>query len=394
MIQTLIAISALGLTQQTMTEQVNFSKVGIDQNQIKKLDERLKAASPERIAGTVTLVVKDGKPVHFKAHGYADIENKIPMKTDTLFQVMSMTKPVTALAVVLCAEDGLLNLDDRVEKYFPALSMAKVDQQGTLVPQSRKPTIRNLLCHTSGLSSSDPGGMSDEEKARMTLSQYGTRIGSSPLSYQPDSKIEYSGVGYSTLAGIVEKVTGSTFDDFVQKRILDPIGMKDTYFFLPENRRKDLAKTYYRESGRLLLLGGDPYRTGAKFVNGAGGLYSNAQDMAKFIQIFLNNGRSGSRRVVSPASIEVMTSLQTRDLMMDGTSDRGFGLGWSLMKTPASQVTLRSLKSFGHTGAFCTEYWADPNAKLVAVFMSQGFGVGDDVRKMFNTMVNASMTKR
>jgi CubicO group peptidase (beta-lactamase class C family) len=341
------------------------------------------------LAGATTLVMLNGKVVANDAFGWSDLESGKLMKRDTIFQVMSMTKPVTASAVMLCVEKGLLGLDDPIEMYLPQFKGIKIKgEDGVLRDVSTRPTIRHLLTHTSGLASDDPGGISDEEKARMPLSEYAKRLGTEPLRTEPGTVIRYSGVGMSTAAAIVELVTGQAFDNFVGQEIFKPLGMKETYFFLPTALRPRLAQVYTKDNGKLVPFKHDRYRDGARFANGAGGLYSTAADMGKFIDAF----RDGSDRTfLSPNSVHLMTSLNTGDLLSDGNNARGYGLSWSIIRSPMGQGTLRNLGSFGHTGAFGTEYWHDRDTGLTVVFMAQTFFISEDARKHFSTMVNASL---
>ena len=351
-----------------------ISRLGIDPSGLDRLKARLHRASEKgELAGTVCAVVKNGKVVFHNADGYADLEARRPMTPDTVFQVMSMTKPIVGVAVMQCAEAGLLNLDDPVSKYLPRL--------GTM-------TLRHLLTHTSGLSSDDPGGLDDDQKRRLTLANYAALIGDRPLLTQPGETIRYSGVGINALARVVEIVTGERFEDYSQKRIFAPCGMKETWFFLPTSERGRLAKVYARgDNGQLKEFVHDRYREGARLTNGAGGLYSTASDMARFLVKFSQDGGG----LVSPAGFRAMTTVQTGELKMDGGDERGFGLVFSIIRSASGMMSLRRVGSYGHSGAFCTDYWVDPPSGTVAVFMSQGFGVGDEVRKSFATMVNAAI---
>jgi len=341
------------------------------------------------LAGATTLVMLNGKVVAHDAFGWSDLESKKLMKRDTIFQVMSMTKPVTAAAVMVCVEKGLLGLDDPVEMYLPQFKDIQIKgEDGKLRAARTRPTVRHLLMHTSGIASDDPGGISDEEKARMSLSEYSKRLGSEPLRTEPGTVIRYSGVGFSTAAAIVEIVAKEGFDQFVEREIFKPLGMKETYFFLPTSLRPRLAQVYMKENGKLTPFKHDLYREGAKFANGAGGLYSTAMDMAKFMDSF----RVGTDRAfLSPNSVKLMTSLNTGDLMSDGNSARGYGIGWSVIRSPFAQGTLRGIGSFGHTGAFGTEYWHDQSTGLTVVYLAQTFFISEDARKHYSTMVNASL---
>ncbi|MBS1705414.1 MAG: beta-lactamase family protein [Armatimonadetes bacterium] len=363
---------------------------GFDVQRLHLIGTRMREfVDQKQVAGVVTLIQRKGHRVWLDCQGLANVEERRPMEPDTIFQVMSMTKPVTAIAVMLCVERGLLRLDDKVERYLPQFANLKVAQaDGTLKPRTKALTVRHLLTHTSGLSSTDPGGLSDDEKIKLTLAQYADHFGSDPLQAQPGERIAYSGPGIAAAGRIVEIVTGQKLEDFMQNEIFGPLGMKDTTFFARESAHPRIASMYVAEKGILSKFQPDPFRKGAKLANPAGGLYSTASDMATLIQCIANHGSLGKFRMLSPRSTEVMTTVQTGDLLSDGSDAQGYGLGFSVIRGAAGTQTLRPIGSFGHTGAFCTEYWADPKSGVVCVFMSQSFS--DEVRKTFNAMANAA----
>lgn len=363
---------------------------GFDSQRLSAVRSRMEQfVQDQEVSGVVALVQRHGRTILDLAAGQANIEERLPMRRDTIFQVMSMTKPVTAAAVLICAERGLLNLDDRVERYLPKLADIAVRQaDGTTKVRSRPPTIRHLLTHTSGLSSSDPGGLDDDTKAKMTLKDYAERYGSDPLNFEPGERISYSGPGISAAGRIVEIVTGVKFEEFVQKEILAPIGMNDTFFFAPASVRPRLASMYSNESGKLARYQPNPYREGSRYANPAGGLYSTADDMARFITMILCHGELGGRRVLSPRSAQAMSTLQTGSLLSDGNDAQGYALGFSVVRSASGTSHLKAIGSFGHSGAFGTDFWADPSTGTVVVFMTQSFN--ERVRKTFNTMLNAA----
>ncbi len=363
---------------------------GFDAGRLARIPERMKAYIEARdVAGTVTLIQRHGKVIQQDAQGLARMNPNQPMRADTIFQVMSMTKPITAIAVMICAEKGLLNLDDRVDRYLPKLANMEVFQaDGTRKRQSRSMTIRHLLTHTSGLSSNDPGGLDDDMKAKLTLSEYTSRFGSDPLNSEPGERIAYAGPGMSAAGRIVEIVSGKRFEQFLQEEVFGPLRMTDTYFFAPERDHPRIAWMYTSENGTLTSFQENPYKLRARFANPAGGLYSTASDMAAVLQCLLDGGKIGGHRLLSPKSIEVLTTSQVGSLLADGSDAQGYALGFSVIRSANGTATLRSIGSFGHTGAFGTEYWADPKTGVIAVFMSQSFS--DRVRKTFNTMVNAA----
>ena len=240
----------------------------------------------QEVAGVIALVQRNGIPVSHTAHGYASMEPKKLMQKDTVFQVMSMTKPVTAAAVMICAERGLLNLDDPVSRYLPAFADLRVKQpDGTVKPANRTITIRHLLTHTSGLSSNDPGGLDDATKARLTLSDYASRYGQDPLEFEPGTQIRYSGPGITAAGRIVEIVNKMKFETFLKVELFDKLKMKDTTFFASESYKSRLAQMTWFEEGAWRVINADPMRPGSKFANPAGGLYSTATDMARFMPV-------------------------------------------------------------------------------------------------------------
>jgi len=377
---------------------------GFDPERLARIPQRMRAyVEAGGIAGAVTYVSRHGRVVLFDAQGYADLEAKLPMRRDTIFQIMSMTKPVTALAVALLAEDGLLNLDDPLERHLPQFRDLKVrNSDGQLVAPRRRLTLRHLLTHTSGLGSNDPAGLDDDAKRKLILAEYTDLLAAEPLLAEPGEAIRYSGPGFALLGRVVEVVSKRTLDVFMRERIFQPLGMRDTHFFLPDANRNRLARMYLPAERGLTPLDEDPFRTGARFANPAGGLYSTASDMAKLIECMASGGKagfhagsgaSGGRRLLSPAMIEAMTTVQTGSLLMDGSEAQGVGLGFMVVKSGVGQAHLKPVGSFGHIGAFGTEFWCNPKTGLVAVFMVQGWGEAERARKTFNTLVNAAFER-
>lgn len=362
----------------------------LDAAKLRAAHEHLRAhVRAGRFPGAVTLVLQNGRIAHQGVTGFADPGRQIPLRASSVFQVMSMTKPVTATAALIAVEQGLFGLDDPIENHLPQFRGIQVRQaDGSVVAALARPTVRQLMMHTSGITSDDPGGMSDDEKFLMTLGEYALRLGQEPLHAQPGTEIRYSGVGYSTLAAIIERRSGMTFQAFVARHIFRPLGMTETTFFLPEPQRGRLPWVMTERNGRLVEFPVNRFRAGAKFANGAGGLYSTAPDMAAFIESF----RAGApRRLLSEPMRKLALTLQTGDLLMDRTDARGYGLGWSVIRSPRGQNTLRSVGSFGHTGAYGTEYWHDPATGVTVVFLAQTYGVDEGPRRQFSTMVNAAL---
>lgn len=370
-----------------------LSEVAIDPASLSQAQARLREdVRAGRLPGAVTLVLQHGQVKLQGVTGYADLARRTPLRQDSLFQVMSMTKPVTAAAGLLAIEEGLFGLDDPLEDHLPQFKSQQVrTADGALVASLSRPTIRQLMTHTSGMGSDDPGGISDDEKFLMTLSDYAARLGKEPLRSHPGTEIRYSGVGFSALAAVIERRSGLPFEQYVERRIFRRLGMKDTFFFLPPAQESRLALVYTRDKGRLVEFAHNRLRKGAKFANGAGGLYSTAADMAKFVEAF----RAGSPRpLLSEPARRLSVALQTGSLLSDRSDARGYGLGWSVIRSVSGQGTLRSVGSFGHTGAFGTEFWHDPATGVTLVYLAQTFGVDEAPRRRFSTGVNASLVAK
>lgn len=368
----------------------NVQSNGFDTTRLAAISQRMNQFVKEgEVAGTVVLIHRRGKVVFRDSRGYAHLEEKRPMAPDTIFQVMSMTKPITAIAVMICVERGLVNLDDPVERYLPNLNQLQVKQaDGTLKPKKNRLTVRHLLTHTGGFSSIDPDGLSDEAKVKLSLQEYAAKLHLEPLIDEPGTQISYSGPGFAAAGRIVEVVSGKPLEEFMQTEVFGPLGMKDTFFFAPPDRTSRIAHMYFAENGSLKKLDDDPLRPGARYANPAGGLYSTGSDMATLMECLVNGGKRGSFRLLSPASIAIMAMPQTPALLSEGNETQGYGLGFAIVRNAGGTAHLKPVGSFGHVGAFGTEFWADPKTGIVAVFMSQSFS--DRVRKTFNTMANAA----
>jgi CubicO group peptidase (beta-lactamase class C family) len=363
---------------------------GFDSERLTAVSRRMKQFVDEKeVAGTVVLVQRHGKTVFLDVQGMANVEENRPMAADTIFQIMSMTKPITAIALMICVEKGLVNLDDPVERYLPNLANLQVRQpDGSLKPKRNRITIRNLITHTAGFSSNDPDGLDDIAKVKLTLKEYADLFGKDPLIAEPGTQIAYSGPGFAAVGRIVEIASGKKLEDFMQTEMFDPLGLKDTFFFAPKDKYSRIASMYVSEGGKLQKFEENPFRLGAKYANPAGGLYSTAGDMATLLSCIANGGRKGNFRMLAPGSVTTMTMLQTGNLLSEGRESQGYGLGFALVRNGDGTGQLKPVGSYGHVGAFGTEFWADPKTGVVVVFMSQSFA--DRVRKTFNTMINAA----
>lgn len=318
------------------------------------------------VAGTVTLVQTNGELTHLEATGWQDTEKKLPMKNDTIFQIMSMTKPVTAVAVAMLAEEGKLTFLDPVSRHLREFA-------------GRKETIRDLLTHTSGMPEFGPAPLRDIFlKWDWTLKDATLLYSQQPPLFEPGTKFQYSNPGIDTLGRIVEVVSGMSYERFCEERIFKPLGMTDTSFYAPAEKRPRVAMLYAVQprSNGAQPAGPLIYRPNSVFPCPACGLYSTATDYAKFLTMML----AGGKGLMSPEMVRVTTANHTGDLL---GSQRGWGLGWSMDRTTGG---------YGHGGAFGTLGWVDPKQKTVRVFMVQKFGASiDEVRNAFLNISSSSL---
>jgi CubicO group peptidase (beta-lactamase class C family) len=313
------------------------------------------------------------------------------MKTGSIFQIMSMTKPVAAVAIMMLEEEGKLSVSDAVEKHLPEfrglwLNDGKTgDKERRQVRPSRAITLRDLLTHTSGMISNPPEGIKElYTRMDLTLAQAVAIYSQQPLDFEPGTRWQYSNPGIATLGRIVEVVSGLPFEKFLEERIFQPLGMKDSFLFPPSDRIDRIAMVYKLVDGKLQrsggdILGGDParYRKGAKYSAPEFGMYSTASDLAALYQMMLNGGTYNGKRLLSRASVEVMTAPHTGNIEPAGHSPgMAYGLAWTVVRDAMGTLQLQSEGTFGHGGAFGTQGWIDPKKDLVGVFLIQRSGGG------------------
>jgi len=351
------------------------------------------------INGAVGLIARNGKIVYNKSFGIADVEQKKLMNNDNIFRIASQTKAITCVAVMMLFEEGKFLLDEPISKYLPAFVHPKVidlyndkDTTYTTVPAKREITIRDLLTHTSGIEYAQigsprmnaiygklkiPGGFVAD---KIRLADAMDRLGKLPLTHQPGERWTY-GLNIDVLGYLVEKVSGKTLDQFFKERIFDPLGMKDTYFYIPAAKQNRLVTVYTPDKQQHLvrwsastLPGVDfdyPKAAGTYFSGGAG-LSSTIKDYAIFLQMMLNGGIYNGQRLLARHTVEMMTENQIGDLYINPDKDK-FGLGFGIT-TPASSAKLGvSPGSFAWGGFYGTLYWVDPKEHLVCLLFIQNW---------------------
>jgi CubicO group peptidase (beta-lactamase class C family) len=335
------------------------------------------------ISGAVTLVGDRDGVVSLEAVGLRDVEHGLPMRADTLFRIASMTKPITAIAVMMLADEGKLAVDDPVEKHLPEfrgqMMVASKDEGSITLKKPPRPiTLRDLLTHTSGLPGAPPPGLADLYARRNhTLAEAVMAFSQRPLDFEPGSKWAYCNTGIDTLGRVVEVASGRSYEAFLKERIFDPLGMADTTFYPSPEQLARAAVTYERKGGELRPVAssliGPP--SGAKYPIPAGGLYSTAPDLARLYRVMLGRGAADGRRLLSEASVAEMTRLQTGDLVTGFVDGMGFGLGWGVVRRPSGVTEMLSPGTFGHGGAFGTQAWIDPTRGRFAILMIQRAGL-------------------
>jgi CubicO group peptidase (beta-lactamase class C family) len=354
------------------------------------------------ISGAVMLVATKDRVLHLSAVGESDLATRRKMQTNDLFWIASMNKPVTAAGVALLVDDGKLSFDDPVEKFLPEFRNLWVVQeqnaaQRVLAKAVRAITLRDLLTHTSGL------GEYQVTDPHWTLAEFAKVLAREPLRFQPGSRWGYSTAGTDLLGRVIEIVSGVSFAEFLQKRLFDPLAMKDTTFWIGPAFEKRLAQDYEpgAQPGKLVpttiaYMYGGAVTDRARPALGGAGLFSTAEDVAKFFQMILNNGVADGRQILKPATIAGMTRKQTGELR--ARPGMPWGLGFCVVEDPAQMEAnaFFSPGTFGHGGAHGTQSWGDPTRGLVYVFMIQRAGMrgnpdNSDMRRAYQEGVAAAL---
>jgi len=358
-----------------------------------------------RLAGAVALVARRGKTGYLQCIGMQDREAKVKMEPDTIFRIASMSKPITSVAVLMLYEEGHFQLKDPVARFIPEFKNPTVlvtepsddndAKAGDVVPARRAITIRHLLTHTSGLTyhwDQRVGAQYKEAGITHGLLQDDDRLGDDmkklariPLVHQPGEAWTY-GLSVDVLGRLVEVVSQMSFDEFLRRRIFEPLGMNDTCFYLPEDKVARLAAAYAPDgNGGLKRLGKDvlgegamtytatyPYEGPRKYYSGGGGLCSTVLDYARFAQMLLNGGELDGVRLLSRKTVELMTTDHVGDL----NEGSGFGLGVSVRRTLSESGEIGSVGTFGWGGFWYTTFFVDPQEQMVGVCMGQLYPSG------------------
>lgn len=377
-------------------ETVDPATVGFSKARLAKLGEAMQQEVDEgKFAGITTIVLRHGKVVDFQAVGQQDLTTRAPMQRDSIFRIASMTKPIVGAALMILYEEGRWQLDDPVSKFVPEFKDLKViTPAGELVPARHPMTMRELLTNTSGIVGTSvpvPGATRNPAAAKLydaadlrggTLEDMIPRFAKLPLGFQPGTEFEYA-MSQDIQGAVIERISGQTLDVFLQRRIFDPLGMKDTGFGVPAEKRSRLAAVYdYDAAGKLRP---SPYQEKGraegvkpKFLSGAGGLYSTTSDYARFATMLAAGGRLGDAQILSPSTIKLMTS----DLLPPGVKvqliEKMEGMGYGVNVGIIEDASRASYNSgpFGQgayfwTGVLGSWWWNDPVNDVTVIGMVQ-----------------------
>lgn len=384
---------------------VDLAEVGMDAAKLREIQPKMqKLVDEHKIAGAVTLVARKGQIVSLQSAGFANLEKQTPMRDDSLFWIASMTKPMTALAVMMLQDEGKLSIDDPVAKHLPEfagqmLASEKSADKTVLVKPNRVITIKDLLTHTSGLVGKSP--MEKDTLDQLTLREAVLTYALSPLQFEPGSKWSYCNPGITTLGRIIEVVSGMPYATFMDKRLFKPLGMKDTTFWPNGAQLKRLATAYKNTADDKALEPvtitylSEPYSNRKRMALPAGGIFSTAGDLVKLYFMLLASGESNGRRYISTEALKQMTTIQSGDLKCSFTDGMGMGLGFHIVREPTGVTAMLSPGTFGHGGAYGTQAWIDPKQQMIYILLIQRAGLknGDqsEMRQVFQETAAAAV---
>lgn len=381
---------------------VRPEEVGLSSQRLARIETHLTSryVKPGKIAGALTLVARQGKVAYCEPLGMMDLERKKPIREDTIFRIFSMTKPITSVALMTLYEQGHFQLNDPVNKFIPEWRNMAVYQGGNhplfiTQPVERPMTVRDLMTHMSGLTYSFMERTNVDAAYRKlnigvvggngTLKDMIQALAGVPLEFSPGTRWNYS-VSTDVLGYLVEVFSGMPFDEYLKMYIFEPLGMADTGFWVPPEKRDRFAASYSRNLDKSLKLEDDPeegiFTQRPSFLSGGGGLVSTAADYYRFCQMLLNGGELDGERILGPRTIELMTmnhlpgGQDLTDLTVSAYSQTasegfGFGLGFSIHLGADRSQVIGSEGEYAWGGAASTAFWIDPREDLIVIFLTQ-----------------------
>ena len=393
------------------------AQVGLSAERLDKIMQMLRDDTGKNvIPGAVLLVARHGKIAYFDAAGVLDPTTKAPMTKDAIFRVFSMSKPITTVSAMMLFEDGKLALGDPIARYIPQFRQMKVgvekpDPAGgkptlDLVPARRPITVQDLMRHTSGITYGFFGNTMVKKmyvdagvmKGDYTNEEFADRIAKLPLSYQPGTTWDYS---HSTdiLGRVIEVVSGTTLYQFEKQHILDPLGMTDTSFYVTDKAKQPRIAEPFPNDRTIGIdaVFGDP-RVAGKWESGGGGMVSTASDYARFLQMLLNGGTLGGKRILGPKTIAFMTSDHTSEGIVPGPyylpgAGYGFGLGFAVRRDAGVALENGSVGDYTWNGVGGTHFWVDPKEDMFVLFMIQSPRQRPHYMTVIRNMVYAAIDK-
>jgi CubicO group peptidase (beta-lactamase class C family) len=360
---------------------------GFDPDRLKRIPLALQLrVDAGEAPGFLAAVMRNGKIVQFDSVGYRDIVAKAPMSRDTIFRIMSMTKPIVSVAAMMLVEENKLRLTDRVSRYIPAFASQNIYVSGegdsmVTAPAKRQIQIRNLLSHTSGYTYGVFGNTPVDKlhvRRRLfpgfykSLAEFCNAAADMPLMFEPGTQWQY-GISTDILGHIVELASGQALPEFLQQRIFNPLGMTDTSFVVPDSKRERFATRYVRKNDKLEVLEDRPsnqYFVPPPAPSGGGGLASTADDYLRFAAMLLNEGELDGARLLGPETVRLMRTNVLSDAIT-AARDSGFGLGFGVDVRAGMRGQYAGAGTFHWSGANRTHFWVDPTNKIVGLSMTQ-----------------------
>jgi CubicO group peptidase (beta-lactamase class C family) len=404
----LIIIIAFSCKQATGLKETSPISVRVSEDRLIRIDKMLKQSIDSGwIAGAVGFIARDGKIVYDKSFGVSNVETKSLMHNDDIFRIASQTKAITSVAVMMLFEEGKFLLDDPISKYIPEFANPGVldkfnekDSTYTTVPANREITIRDLLTHTSGIDyagigsgnmraiyskSGIPGGFGSD---KIVLGDKIRALGKLPLIHQPGERFTY-GLNVDVLGYLVEVLSGENLDNYFHRHIFEPLGMNDTYFYLPASKHDRLVKVIAEDKNHHLVNAPGSFvdypLVKGTYYSGGAGLSSTIKDYAIFLQMLLNKGEYKGKRLLARRTVDLMTTNQIGDLNLGRDK---FGLGFEITTASGQERLGISEGSFSWGGYFATTYWADPKERLVCLlFLQQSPFSHSEIQDKFKALV-------
>lgn len=410
----ILLVTALSCTESNVLKEASPESVNMSSERLARIDNIIQQSIDSGwIAGATGFIARDGKIIYNKAFGVSNLETKTPMQIDNIFRIASQTKAIVSIGAMMLYEEGKFLLDDPVSKYIPEFKNPQVldtfnekDTTYTSVPAKREVTIRDLFTHTSGIDYAGigsprmraiyakadiPGGFGTD---KMVIGDKMKALGRLPLVHQPGERFTY-GLNVDVLGYLIEIWSGEKLDQYLMKHLFEPLGMNDTYFYLPSEKQNRLVKVNGEDKNHhVIVLKGDffdyPLLLNGTYFSGGAGLSSTIRDYATFLQMLLNKGVYNGKRLLSRRTVELITSNQIGEL---NVSRDKFGLGFEITTASGQAVLGISEGSFAWGGYFGTTYWADPKERLVGLLFVQQFPLSHgEIQNKFKAMVYQALS--